>query len=1266
MGVLLIAMAIASRAGADDAACVNFPPAKSAALVAAAGQRGLSLQGVVPGKGDFAQRIVIWEAKQGPVSDIGDPQAERLDRYVRQGGSLLLSLSRSPGIGPHRLAFMLPTTAWQTFIPSGSLQDPRHGEIAIAEVDSQFTPLDAVAGLPLPFYHAIRPFHAVERGQARYDRYTRPLPYSRYSNPAESLKEPTVPAGSHWWSRPLLNRDWRIRARGDDVAASPLLLTGRYGAGRVAVFASSLPETPDTPAARAMLGAVLAWLSESPTRPADAQAKAKDVTLVAQPQQQHLRVRLAGSVTQPVPVVVVARFLTWEGAIVGDQEQETQLQPGKASYVDLPAPAAGPTSYQALDVCDAYQVRLGVLSQDGATLLAETQVTADFRPALQLSVATPEVRAIEYPFAAPKPGKEVRLGLPVWSYAFKPGQSFESVVTLRNGLVNLAPQASIKDETQPDNPTTAALVDGSALAERRSDWFAQDAFGAYTGREKADTVLAFAFPHEVTLAAVTVVGSPDLYRNYMNHNPATVIVEIDGREVAREAAADERLMHELGRLRLPFPPIAAKLVRLRLPWVQGRSKQAPVLAEVELEGSAGPLPSAHKGRVALGLRDALHGNVWTLGQQPATLGPLGDEKLRFAVSLPAGKEANFYRLEARWDEDGAASQSATTPLMAIEPARPLKTMDEFHSPTTPELGFIVTSGFRNVFDTGTGTREGEGAGWSQPDNLIWAYAHGMKQLGSRSRTLAGRLYVSESDMRHYSTPWRQFFDGEELWDLAAPRLVERMRQDRRWKGSDHVCLGFSDRWDTGPDPNTMFSWQDFEGFDAYLRKLGRPGLAGRTRQELGAEIHSHYEGLWNAWHLERYVASLDHIRKAFAAEGKGVLITAQGAPALPYGKAAVVTEVVRGMSDDCTWGMMEESAPLTTGRQMGAMAFTPQLAMSTLNQWGYVSGALGNPQWHGPVATSEPSRRFLFDRAFRGVIRADGSYTSMHAYGYNTNAGLAYTMNTADYNDWEREQEKHSLLTPDGPLGVGLVISTARAEQLDQTRFSCADGWAMAESRLVARATQRLQEAGISVSFSANAATLAQWSGTAPLVLLNLDQFSEAEIRSVKRLADAGQPVAALATGEPLPPAAAQLFGVHPDGSPAEAKPVAHCGDHPVLASGGCLLVPVAADALTAREANRLAPLLIEFLRLPLRFPAGTCGYGFASNGRKFVVVEDWREEGRMVELRVAAREGIPTLHAAEATDHRPLEVRRDKEFWIIRVPLRPGDAALVAIEEVP
>ena len=267
-------------------------------------------------------------------------------------------------------------------------------------------------------------------------------------------------------------------------------------------------------------------------------------------------------------------------------------------------------------------------------------------------------------------------------------------------------------------------------------------------------------------------------------------------------------------------------------------------------------------------------------------------------------------------------------------------------------------------------------------------------------------------------------------------------------------------------------------------------VSGGERGKLGREIHEKFEGYWYSWHFGRYVRAMQNLHDAFARKGSRCSFYAQGVPLLPGTGAEVVAQLVRGTNDDATWGMLRESVTLTTARQMAEVAFTPSLLMATHLCWGYNSPALNNPQWHEGIGTTEPSRRHLFDRAFRGVLRPDGSYTSMHAYGYKFNVGAGLTLASQEFDARQRVKELHSLLTPEEPLGAGMVLSTAWREGPANFRFECGDPMGFPECRHLTYATWYLQDAGMSIPFAANAACLQNWQGSAPLILGNLHQFS--------------------------------------------------------------------------------------------------------------------------------------------------------------------------------
>ncbi|MDQ3812744.1 MAG: hypothetical protein M3347_02190, partial [Armatimonadota bacterium] len=988
--------------------------------------------------------------------------------------------------------------------------------------------------------------------------------------------------------------------------------------------------------------------------------------------QRVLRVELNNSTGAVLPLQLVARLLTWEGAPIGDELRTATLPDNGRTTVEIPLPKGGATNYQALDFEDAFIIRLGVLSGDGRQVLHEARLPIDLRPALRLSLQTDEERSRTYPFNAPPPGKGFRMGTPLPAYAYQPGATVNARISLSNGLENLAPKAKVRDETTPDNASVMALSDGAMTSEKGPiDGIV--AYGAWAGATGKDNVLQWEWPAPVTVAAVTLAGAGDNFRNLERFNSPVVIVEADGKEVAREEHAKPKFLESKGRLRLAFAPVVARTLRVKLPWsakdAQGRDRVGVWLGEVEIEGTLTHKPkfAPARGILTLNLVDALNGKVQAVATRDIEVAPLTQQVVALPLALPGDDKApRFWRLDARFSPQAGAALSESAPVLSVEPRNPLLPMTAFRPAEAAEVGFIVTRGFRNILDSAVGTNE-IGAGWGQPDDLVWAYAHGFKQNGPRLRTEAKKLYVSENDMRHYSTPWRSFLNGEEFYWTMADQLVARMKEHRNWGKSNIVVLGHSDRWDTGPPVGSMNSWQDYEGFNEYLKAHGSPGLKARTLETIAEEISEKYPHEWQAWHLERYVRSVRTLREAFAREGKELVITAQGLPLVPPAYEAELARVIKGSSDDITWGMEVENVPLTTARQMALLAFNPSWQMSTLIQWGWDSAELGNAHWHAPVGTTEPSRRHLYDRAFRGLVRPDGRYTSMQAYGYNTNGGFAFTMTPNDFAEWHRVQERHSLLTPDAPWGVGLVLSNSRLNDPKQTAFDGAMGYNLPGLESIGwtqAALRRLHEGGLSVPFTANATSLKNWKGDAPLIAVNLWEWSADEIAALKMLSERGVPVAALGLpeGQKLPPAAAQLFGVTPEGDPMGGQVIDEVEGHKVIQNGNRIFVPIFAKDLTAEQGRLLAPLLRDKLGVPLQFPAGTAGYGFVSNGRRFIVLEDWREEGRIVPLRV--RSNAANLRAINVNEHTALTTRRDGQDWIIDVPLRSGDGVLVAVEE--
>jgi hypothetical protein len=1216
----------------------NLPRTRAAALFAALDR----LQGASQPQSSRGQRPIFWESDRNAAGDITPAQADAIAESVRQGGSLLLSFGANPQWHIMLLSRMLPAIPWSAAAGRATDYGPRPGiGISAAPTDPELFPNPSFQAQRLPFFEPLRPFAAVERGQATYERYAQTIPYINLQ----------VPPGSHFWSRPLINRQWKVRLTGDDVYASPLLLTGLYGAGRVAVFASSASATDSWHGAADFWTGVLQWLLGR--GPAQLGGQVPDGSTV------RLAAAVTGTGASSVTIqnaggstlagLLVTRALTTEGALIGASETESETRVtvpaggSKTFPVNLPQPS--PISYHSLVSNPAVKLRVGLLSAAGSDLIVESEIPLSIGSPLALSVRTDNLYKWQYPFAAAAPeditALLTRMGSRINAYCYPPGAPVQCEVVVSNGVTNLAPLAAIADETQPGNASVMALNDGAAIQEKGPiDGIV--GYGAWVGLANRENALTLTFPAPMRITALTLVGCGSEYRLGLDHNPGAATIEADGIQIASLPSIDQNFLDGYGRARIELPPMTtATTLRIRLPWIPMRAdrrRQIPWLGEIEVDGVLAQATPV-SGTLEVFLRDALSEAAATpVYSQQIRLAPGARQTVVKSLTLPATTGTRFFTLEARFS--GAKSQ---TPIMVIAPSRPIQSRRKLLPPDAPAIGQLVTHGFRSCFALGTGTSEINVA-WGSPDDLIWAYSRQLKQEGRNAKTEANRLYVTAGDMRHYCTPWAVFSNGQDFYEAATPGLVATMSKQRNWATSPVAILYHSDRWDSGPQMSGMNQWQEFVEFDRYLRANGGAGLQSRTRTAVADEIHTKYEPQWQQWHLDRYVKNIATLRQAFAQAGKQLVLSAQGIPMVAGPEATGLAETIKGAADDSTWGMTDNSIPLTTGRQMGEIAFNPVWKLSTLLEYGFNTNFLNSPQWHAPAGTLEPSRRHTYDRAWRATIWPDGRYGSVYSFGYSENVGVGYLLSEDDWQQWWRMHQRHTLIAPESPIGAGLVLATSFRASGPQMQFSGGGeiGEVGPEVKLLAQVFRRLHEAGISIPFAANISALASWSGTAPLIVVNLWQFSDAEVATLAQLQARGIPLAVFQSPQPL-------------GAEANA----------LLQRPGVTLLPVQASALLPDTAAKITGLLRQSLSPPIVFPPGTAGYGFRSGGIAYIVVEDWQEQGREIQIQLKASPSASTAYACDGNDHRPLSIARQGGWWRINTPIRPGDGVLIAISEI-
>jgi hypothetical protein len=1246
LGALLVAGSgvLAARAqAAETMSWINVDPQAAPALAAAAHALGLT-----PARTSDAHqltRVMLYQAEQPGVA-MDRALVDRLADHLRQGNALLITISPHPGTTAYALTPLSPTTAWLTLLASAS----RGGGGEVIEsgaADAAFFPA-AAPHLRLEHAWRLKPVHAVERGETRYESLEHTIAY---------LERP-VKAGESFLSRPLLNRDWQPRLRSADVRDDALLITGRYGAGRVAVFAA------DAAAGDAALWeATLRWLAEVHPLAAGQLQEPLAINAHVAVDREHraLTVAATNPGDAPLQLPVIARLSTWEGALMGDVAGTLALPAHGSGSTTLALPARSLLSVQALAVRDALMVRVGVLGPEGAALWWETRLSADLTPPLTIDLALDELRALPRTFHAPGPETlhlDNRGGDALSTYAVAPGQELHATVTVGNGARNLAPLAEVSDGR--GDPSLAALTDGASSPGKPADGIAYS--GQWQGGEREEQ-LTFRFAAAHTMSGLVLIGTAPL-GDKETSNPGAVEISIDGHVVLAVNDLDQRFAAGYGRAAIALPPgTGGSELRLRLPWSPATATQAKRkalrLGEVEIWGCAGAAPPAitatvHLRLIVPGAAARELGNLTLVvpggARSTATLG--------FTPPAPGNGGLGAYRIEASCP----GIDDAGVPLLVIAPAHPLQPISDLQDAGhTAEFGCIVTRGVRTYLELGTGSRE-SGPGWGQPEDLVYCYAHGLKQLGVHARTLPGRLYLSENDFRHYANPWTCFPDGQSFFSIAAPALVERNREQKSWKEATAVRIFHSDRWDTGPSVNSMFGWQELVEFDRYLGVSKLPRLAGRTRQALSAEVSEQRLGEWRAWQLERYVGAVGALKAAVTGAGKRLVISAQGVPLVPLRVLDTLAGTIQGMSDDNTWGAMDEDLPGTAGRQLALKALNPSWRMASNLVWGYDNSIFNNPHWHAAVGITESSRRHLATRSWRGSIALDGSYHSMMTLGYGMNAGVSY-LSTA--NDWQQgwdAAERQSLIAPDGPIGAGVVVSTGPLDDPAHPDFSGGGMGGSAVDHLadgIARLISRLHYAQVSIPFAANATAAAHWNGLSPLVCLDVCGWMPSERAQLSTWAAKGVPLILFAGDAPLPGDLATLVA-------GLATTEVQIGGHAVLAGGNRILVGCGFAHLDGPAAVRLAGLMRAQGDLAIGYPPGTAGYGFSCGRLRCVTIEDWAEQARTVELHLRATASATAAVATGLNEHRAYAVRREGADWVVSVPLRAGDGELIVVEEQP
>ncbi|MGA3197539.1 MAG: hypothetical protein ABSD39_21285, partial [Terriglobales bacterium] len=226
-----------------------------------------------------------------------DTQVATIKDRVRQGATLIVALPASQQLSSMLLGEVLPALTWQA--SDRYRKSPASGPIQIGWADPEFYPSALPKDISLPFFSTVEPMSSIQRGQSRYAIYKRNTPV---------LLKPVEP-GDQLWTRPLLMRDVRIRLRGNDNAATPIMVTGRYGAGRTVLFGSGFDQLFGN---ADLLQPVLAWLKPDSISTASVSTAAPELTVTYG--KRSIEIRLRQDSVAPLPVEIIGRAYTWENA----------------------------------------------------------------------------------------------------------------------------------------------------------------------------------------------------------------------------------------------------------------------------------------------------------------------------------------------------------------------------------------------------------------------------------------------------------------------------------------------------------------------------------------------------------------------------------------------------------------------------------------------------------------------------------------------------------------------------------------------------------------------------------------------------------------------------------------------------------------------------------------------------------------------------------------------------------------------------------------
>ena len=346
-------IAIGLRSEAATAVAVNVNGGRASALRQGAEAAGLDLEFESETDLSHPPDVLVWQADEKGCA-ISSNDVAAIAKFLDNGGSLLLTVSKRPGGDMARLVPVSPAAPWPGISGETGLEQILPG-IGSAEPDADFFPSGAGA-LRVPFRLAMRP---VDRSASSEN-------------------------------RPLRNREWKTRLFANNEARDSLLVTGRYGAGRVAVFASSAESGTD-----AFWKDVFAFLAAKTLK--NQKPDLGSISFSANGRKGEIAVTVANNASEPAKLPVLARVSSWNGEYVDDFAESLTFPAGETTTACLKIPDGGKFRPQSLNQRRLCKVRIGVFSPDGSELLREEEIDLDGSRPISVDLQAPKDECVFLP-----------------------------------------------------------------------------------------------------------------------------------------------------------------------------------------------------------------------------------------------------------------------------------------------------------------------------------------------------------------------------------------------------------------------------------------------------------------------------------------------------------------------------------------------------------------------------------------------------------------------------------------------------------------------------------------------------------------------------------------------------------------------------------------------------------------------------------------------------------------------------------------------------